>query len=187
MPRVLAVDLDGTLVGANTFPHFVRFLFGHLVRHGQWSDAARVAGALLARKSLRLPHRHLKRTVCEVALKVDPVTLRNWADSFLERHLNLEVAELVRAWEATKVLATSAPEPYASVIGDSVGFDAVHGSRVVAGRLLENVGQAKAARLREAMPGPIDTVITDDERLDGPMLALAQRRIVVVRGRLEIH
>jgi phosphoserine phosphatase len=183
--RVLAVDLDGTLVTTNTFPHFVRFLLGHLSRRRRWSDGGRVVAALLARKVLRRPHQHLKGVVCDVAANVDRVKVRSWADRLLDRHLNPEVAELVRTWDATKVLATSAPEPYASVIGDALGFDAVHGSRLVAGELVENVGHEKAMRLRKLVPGLVDTAVTDDEYLDGPMLAMAQRRLVVIQGRLQ--
>lgn len=181
---MLVVDLDGTLVTVNTFPHFIRFLLGQLVREGRVGAASRVARALAGRKLSARSHRHLKAVVCGTAVSLDERVIGGWVDAFLARFLNAEVDRLVRSWPAVKVLSTAAPESYALVIGRVLGFHAVQGSYVSPAGFVDNSGPQKALRLREAALLPLDTVVTDDDVLDRPLLELAQRRLLVVDGRL---
>jgi hypothetical protein len=181
---VLVVDLDGTLVTVNTFPHFIRFLLRQLVRERRIGAASRVARALVGRKASLRSHRHLKAVVCRTAVSLEEAAIGGWADTLLERFLNVEVDRLVRSWPAVKVLSTAAPEPYALVIGRALGFHAVQGSYEGPGGFVDNSGPQKALRLRHAALLPLDTAVTDDVVLDRPLLELVQRRLLVVDGRL---
>jgi phosphoserine phosphatase len=181
-PPVLAVDLDGTLIGVNSFPHFVRHLLVRLLRAGRLRAAARVASAVLSRKLLGRDHETLKAVIASTSEGLDTGA---FSEAMLRRHLNPSVAELVRTWPGTSVLCTAAPESYARGFAAALGFDHVQGSVHTSAGFEDNSGERKAARLRRAGLGAVEVAVTDDPELDGPLLALARRRLLIIDGRLE--
>ncbi|WP_346621272.1 HAD family hydrolase [Blastococcus montanus] len=177
---VLAVDLDGTLLRSNTFPSFVRMALRRSVVRGRLVSAARLVSALVARKVFRGPHERLKATVHRVGERLHPADIDAWVSRVHAADLNPEVARLVAEWRGPTVLATSAPALYADLFGELSGFTTVQGSEFVDGRgYVENVHAAKAERLQAVLGSPLDCAITDDLVVDGPLLALAARRLVV--------
>ena len=176
---VLACDLDGTLVSVNTFPRFVLFSLWRLLLGGRWRAWSRLVRALLRRKLLGVPHVVLKEVVHDVSLLLPHGAVRRWAEGLLARRGRPAVVRLVREWEGGTVLCTAAPQPYAVHFGELLGIDLVQGSARHAGVFAENVSAEKAARLQGSLSGPLDCAVTDDSTIDGPLLALARRRLVV--------
>ncbi len=176
---VLACDLDGTLVSVNTFPRFVLFSLWRLLLERRWRAWFRLLHALLRRKLLGVPHAVLKEVVHDVSLLLAHDAVRCWAEGLLARHGRPAVVRLIREWEGGTVLCTAAPQPYAVHFGELLGIDLVQGSARHAGVFAENVAAAKAARLQGSLSSPLDCAVTDDSTIDGPLLALARRRLVV--------
>ena len=172
---VLAVDLDGTVVGINTFPHFVRFLTRTLLSTRRVVPLGLLVGAGLLRRTGLLGHRDLKRVVCQVAGSLPEQDLRAWAESVLARHAHPEVVEMVRGWQGRAVLTTAAPEVYAVHLAALLGIGEVHGSRVVDGVLVNNESAEKCVRLRAAGMERVDVFLTDDTVIDLPMARIADR------------
>ena len=181
-PLVLASDLDGTLVGVNTFPRFVIFALWRLGRQGKVTSALRVATALLRRKLGRTSHLRFKEVVHDAALLLSPQSVVAWAQRVLSRHAHSEVAALVRDWQGTTVLCTAAPQPYAIAFGMLLDIDVVQGSTRTDGAFVENVSFEKAARLLASLPGGVECAITDDPVIDAPLLALADSPLLVDRS-----
>lgn len=182
--QVLAVDLDGTIVEVNTFPLFVRFALGALLRQRRVGPAITLAWALVRRKAVGRPHIELKTAVCRAAQEVDPDALAGWVERVVDRHGTAPVMDLVATWEGPTFLCTAAPEPYAAVFGDVLGFDHVQGTEPHGTEVVENSSHTKADRLRRSVTGPIDTAVTDDGDLDGPLLDLARTQLIVADGQV---
>lgn len=181
---VLACDLDGTLIEANTFPLFVRFALLQLARQLEVLAFARLAWALLSRKLLRTPHLRFKEKVHRVGLLLHERQVERWTRSLLATRAHPEVQRLIADWPGPTVLCTAAPSCYADVLGAAAGFGCVQGSGWVSTRYVENVHESKARRLSD-LGRPVRYAITDDVQLDGPLLALAAHGLVVdARGRL---
>jgi phosphoserine phosphatase len=176
---VLVCDLDESLVTVNTFPVFARFALGELVRSRRPRAAATLARAAAARRLGRLSHVAFKAELTRQAQSLPSATLRDWASRLLEQHLNPRVAATVRDWNGIRVLSTAAPQVYAELIGELIGFDHVHGSLLLADGFHDNSGSAKVARLAELFELPIELAITDDVVTDAPLLAAARRQFVV--------
>lgn len=184
MTPTLAVDLDGTLVSVNTFPHFVRHLVLRLALQGRLAAAGRLAIALLGRKALRRSHLEFKRRACVEAERLAPGVMEAWAVTTLRQYESDEVRDLVRDWPGLTILCTAAPEVYARHIGAAVGFGLTLGSLETADGFLDNTGEAKVGRLKENGVSRLDAAVTDDDVVDAPMLAIAERRLLVKDGRI---
>lgn len=179
---VLASDLDGTVVGINTFPAFVRFLVRHLRTTRQVGPLVRllVTGAL--RRAHLVGHKRLKRVVCVVGQRVPEEDLRRWAGSVLSEHGHAEVIRLIGEWPGRAVLTTAAPELYAVHVAALLGIPEVHGTVLRDGRLVNNESHAKCVRLRAAGHERVAVFLTDDLVLDGPLAGLADRVYEVLDG-----
>jgi len=179
---VLACDLDGTLLRVNTFPVFVRFALVQLARQGSARAFLALALALVRRKVLRrTSHLRFKEQVHRAGLAVHQRQLSGWAAALLAGQSHPEVVRLVQDWPGTTVLCTAAPSCYADVLGALAGFDAVQATGWSGQHYVENVRQAKADRLTREVGRPIACAVSDDVDLDGPLLALAARPLVVDR------
>lgn len=176
---VLACDLDGTLVAGNTFPRFVLFSLWRLLLEGELRGWLRLVAALVRRKLLGAPHLVLKEAVHDVSLLLSTGAVRRWARRLLTRRGHRDVVGIIRDWEGSTVLCTAAPQPYAAHFGELLGMSLVQGSTRRAGRFVENVSTAKAVRLAGVLPQSLAVAITDDADLDGPLLALAGRKLFV--------
>lgn len=185
--RVLACDLDGTVVSVNTFPHFVRFLLAQLVAQRRFGAATRLAGSLVLRKLARLDHLTFKRVVDDIGQQADEERVREWAGTVIERWVQPEVKRLIDTWDGERYLVTAAPETYARFLAERLEFPHVHGSRWEDGTYVENVGVAKLRRLAAVGLDRVDTAVTDDPVLDGPLLSIADRAVTVVDGKLSVQ
>lgn len=182
---VLACDLDGTLVGVNTFPRFVRFALLQLARQLDVLGVGRLAWAVISRKLLGTPHLRFKEQVHRAGLRLGERQVEDWARALLDSQAHPDVQRLLAEWPGPLVLCTAAPSCYAEVLGAAAGFGSVQGSGWVATTYVENVHEAKAARLASEVGSPISCAVTDDVHLDGPLLALAAQGFVVdAEGRL---
>jgi len=184
---VLACDLDGTVVSINTFPHFVRFLLARLVVQRRLGSAVRLATCLVLRKLARLDHLTFKRVVDELGRHADEERVRAWARGVVDRWVQPDVMRLIDEWEGERYLTTAAPETYARFLAEHLGFANVHGSRWEDAAYVENVGMQKVHRLAAVGLDHVDTAVTDDPVLDGPLLAIATRAVTVANGRLSVR
>ncbi|MCZ2803679.1 hypothetical protein O2W18_01010 [Modestobacter sp. VKM Ac-2983] len=177
---VLACDLDGTYCRVNTFPRFVSFALRRLAQQRDLSALVRLGWAIGRRKVFRGSHLRFKAAVHDAGQRIEPSALRSWAADLLQSAPHDAVVDLVDGWGGPTLLVTAAPAVYADVLGELAGFTEVQGSDYDAsGRYVENVHENKAARLRASLSGPLDSAITDDTVVDGPLLALAVRPLVV--------
>lgn len=172
---VLAVDLDGTVLGVNTFPSFVRHLSRALLDTREPGPLARLLLVGMLRKARLASHQDLKKAVCAVAPAAPADAVRDWAQSLLAEHGHPEVIDVVRGWRGRVVLTTAAPEVYAVHFGELLGIAEVHGSVLRDGVLTDNVSHGKPLRLRAAGVERVAVFVTDDLVLDAPMAAIADR------------
>ncbi|RBY84513.1 haloacid dehalogenase-like hydrolase [Blastococcus sp. TF02A-30] len=176
---VLACDLDETLLRVNTFPAFVRFALRQSLVERDVVAWTTLVSAVIKRKLLRGSHVAFKATVHGVGRRLALTAVAEWADGMVQSHLNADVHRLVRSWRGDTVLVTAAPSIYADLIGAQVGFTLVQASDHRAGEYVENVHARKADCLKQVLTGPLQCAITDDPRLDGPLLALAVEPLIV--------
>lgn len=179
---VLACDLDETLLRVNTFPAFVRFALRQSLAQRDLVASARLVRAIARRKLLRGSHVAFKATVHGVGERLPPEAVAAWAKDMVVSHVNADVHRRVTSWQGDTVLVTAAPSVYADLIGALAGFTLVQASERHAGQYVENVHARKAERLKEVLTGPLHCAITDDPRLDGPLLALATAPLLVDGG-----
>ncbi|MGY5882437.1 haloacid dehalogenase-like hydrolase [Modestobacter lacusdianchii] len=176
---VLAVDLDGTLLRGNTFPGFVRLTYRRLVADRRVVPLARLGGAVVRRKLFRGPHVDFKAAVHRAGRLVDVADVEAWIDDLLAHRVHEEVADLVATWPGNTILVTAAPSVYADRIADRFGFTCVQASDYVGDTYVENVHENKAVRLQAVLSGDLDCAVTDDVVIDGPLLRMAARPLVV--------
>lgn len=181
--RILACDLDGTLIDINSFPSFVRFAEAQFRHESRWPEWLMVISALIKRKVMRRDHTTLKAVICRVGVHLDEAALDAWVGKLLTDHLNPEVDRFVRDWDGKTLLTTAAPEVYAVKIAEQLGFDYVHGSRLAGEHIDNNESDRKCERLRE-LGGIVEVAVSDDPEIDGPLLALANNAFVVIAGDL---
>lgn len=179
---VLASDLDGTVVGINTFPVFVRFLVRHLRRTRQVGPLAGLLAVGLLRRAHLVGHERLKQVVCVVGQRVPEAELQRWAQSVLSEHGHPEAVRLIAGWPGRTILTTAAPELYAVHLAALLGIPEVHGTVLRDGRLVNNESHAKCVRLRAAGVERVAVFLTDDLVLDGPLAGLADRVYEVLGG-----
>ena len=185
---VLATDLDGTVVGINTFPHFIRFLTRRLVAERRPMALLRLLGVAALRKAHLTGHGALKRVVCEVGPTLPEADVREWAEGVLAEHGHREVMDIIASWEGPTVLTTAAPEFYAAHLARLLGIPEVHGSVVRGGVLVNNEHDAKRVRLAAAGLERVAVFLTDDLTIDGPLAAIADRVLEVgPDGRVRVH
>lgn len=181
--RLLAVDLDETLIEVNSFPLLVRQLPLALIRAGRPLSVMRLAVALARRKLLRSSHAEFKSVVCLLSESADSDTLDRWASRVLERHQDRRVVATIAEWSGPCVLTSAAPQAAVERLAREVGCSFAHGSHHVNGCFVENVGATKVERLSSAgLPTPA-MAISDDEALDAPLLGLAGRAFVIGHDR----
>ncbi len=176
---LLVCDMDETVIRVNSFPRFVRFLARHLVRTHDYVGLGRLAMASSMRRLGLLSHRDLKEAVHRLACEVDQETLELWAQVSVTAWARDDVVAYVARWPGRRLLATAAPEIYASHIGRILGFEVVQGSTWVDGKYSDNRGETKVQRLRDSGVKQIDVVVTDDPVLDGPLVAMAETAFMV--------
>ncbi|MCZ2822746.1 HAD family hydrolase [Modestobacter sp. VKM Ac-2977] len=176
---VLACDLDGTLMRVNTFPVFLRFCLGELLARRDLRGLVQLAGALARRKLLGGRHVDLKAATDAVAVRLGDEAVARWVASIAREQVNPAVADLVARWEGPRILTTAAPGAYAHGLGALFGFDAVHASGWRGGTYVENVYEAKVARLRDEGFEQVGCAVTDDPVADGPLLRVARSGLLV--------
>lgn len=170
--RVLALDLDGTVLGCNTFPHFVRFLLYGYLRRARVIDLIRLAGMIALRKTKLVSHNQFKLYVCRAGGRMEPNRVLEWARVLLETHQHSQVTELAEMWPGSVLLTTAAPECYAVAFGDLLSVDRVHASGERDGAFWNNEGERKVDRCLEA-GDEVFHFVTDDRVVDAPMIAFA--------------
>lgn len=179
---VLACDLDETLLRVNTFPLFVGFALRQLLVQRDTVGWMRLVVAVARRKLLGGSHVSFKAAVHGAGRRLGSASVCAWAHQVFRTHVNGEVLARVQAWPGDTVLVTAAPSVYADLIGTLAGFTLVQASDYLDGDYVENVHVRKAQRLKDALTGPLGCAITDDVRLDGPLLMLAAEPLLVDRS-----
>jgi phosphoserine phosphatase len=151
---VYILDLDGTVLSTNSFPHWVLYLmrapFPRVGAARRLSISGRVAAMLMQRKLRLTGHERFKwrlQRLWQAATNGDDGV---GAEAFVARMITFVRPELrpvlsaVAGGRIDAVMATAAPADYAQPLGAAVGF--VHVLATPALRLLgepSNVGQQK--------------------------------------------
>lgn len=185
-PRVVVVDLDGTLIRANSFRKWLAFLAKRFVRRPRALAAfALVFARRLARRTDRLG---MKREVMALHAEVTEAEVRAFAHHlarFLDEACWVRVRSHLADPQNVVVLCTAAPERYARPFASALGFEHVLATRDVSREpWQENFGRGKVERLRAylsslGMPGATIAVVYSDDRHDLPLMREAREVILV--------
>lgn len=188
-PLHLVVDLDGTLIRANSFRLWtvVCFALPRATEGGRYpGDLRRFASLYLQRLQGRIDHPRLKqafvRSWHEAASGAPPGVFERRAERFAHwlhrRFLHAPVAELAASWPerhpgARRILATAAPRLYAG------HFAALVDMEVVAADDRDLRGEAKLAAVRELLGGAAPFAVVTDHHDDLPLVRAAERVYLV--------
>ena len=149
---LVIVDLDGTLYSINTFEAWILFYLKDSVKAGRW----RVAGSLIwfgvLRKLRLISHEMLKRKVIALSADIDKKILNGFVDH-LQQYRNKSVVDaFLSIFADFLVLATAAPDFYASELVKDLGFDRCITTRSeLSNQWCECRGQEKLRRTAEAI------------------------------------
>jgi phosphoserine phosphatase len=161
-----AVDLDGTLLRADSFRVLVR---RHLDVRLAALVGARLLGGIDRAGFAAAASRHL------APILADEAVMQRFAVE-METHVDPDVLAMARArggGGAVTVVLSASPEEYVIPLAQRLGFEGV-GSRWREGRYLHCYGERKRAVLRERFPPEryrYELAIADS-RSDEPLLAL---------------
>lgn len=180
---MVVVDLDGTLIKANSFVLFYRFLFSATLRRWRLLDTGRICAWALLRRMRLISHRRFKWEIMKVA---DAVLLDGDYNIFAEELINFinpRVGEYVSAHKDV-VLATAASVEYASELARHLGIRyCVATERPPSLRFKDYVecrGSEKVRRVSEALPDCRITEAITDHMDDLPLLLAAYGKQVLV-------
>lgn len=170
MKKAIVVDLDGTLVDTNTFSRFTLAL----IRKPKM--AMSVAMTALGRKIRLYSHADAKQRILRLAdAKTDSRFIDHFVEQTVQNHLRDSVYSLALQEQkkgSLILLATAAPEMYASVLARYTGLD---GFLATPTGGPENKGEVKARRVKqwlEENDASLEAVITDHAD-DLPLMQLA--------------
>lgn len=178
MRKGIVVDLDGSLVKANTFQRYVAFAAGSALSAGRLDIAAALSWWVSLRKCRCVTHGRMKRQVLwKTRSFMDGRRLEGFVDTLMD-DVNARVREILEAGRGRGYyvcLSTAAPESYARIISGRLGLDGYCASPVPAdgdGGWRENVREAKRDNtlgfLRER--GVEMSVLVTDHHDDLPLL-----------------
>lgn len=168
-PGTLAIDLDGTLIPANSLHMLMRRMLRASVK-----DACTVVCAALPRLLGLASHGWMKRRIMMRALRRPEVYGEPYART-LEGLVRPEILVRAGQWrrDGGKVLlATGAPALYAESLAIRLGFDGC----VASTPQRECRGEVKATLVGEwceARKSPLMLVLTDDPVDDAPLIAVS--------------
>lgn len=151
-PRILVVDLDGTLVLDNSFHAFLRSGW-------KWGGGAlrlSILRASFSRAVGRSGRVEMKRRILGTFGNLPESRRQVIIDATVEMVMpvmSAPVVKLVREWQLTSdpiVLATAAPEVYASVLAERLGISDCLGTLLpVGGQFCELMGENKQRALEK--------------------------------------
>lgn len=148
--KVIAIDLDGTLLHVNSFHHWMIALFFRSLRHNLKESFALVFYVFL-RLSKRITHAQMKQ---KILVRFNKPMYRDMAQEFakkMHRYVSAEVLELSKEYDIT-ILATAAPEVYAQEIAKLYGFDYVLATPTpVSDTFKENIRHFKANSVEQLL------------------------------------
>lgn len=183
-PRpAIAIDLDGTLCRRNTFNLFLSQLLRSSA--SQPLSFVRLSAWMLLRKLRLTSHAGMKRRILALACPLSPTLLRSVADDVC-RYANPEVANLLeqaRAEGYVSILATAAPEAYASEVARRYGFD--HCLATPTPSNGEEWAEMRGERKRNAVLAVCAdhnltlSIAVSDHADDTPLLSAARRPLLV--------
>ncbi len=172
----VVADMDGTVLGCNSWPVFVRSLLRSLLRGGHWISAAALARKLMARRRGKITHREVKYAAARIARRHFPQRDMDRLLNRLEREVRPEVMSLLDSYpDSLRVLATAAAGEYAEALGRRLGFDRVLATMPAdcpAAGYRELRGDLKAATVKQllAEEGLRAAAVITDSFHDLPML-----------------
>ncbi|MDE6338845.1 MAG: haloacid dehalogenase-like hydrolase [Muribaculaceae bacterium] len=169
---MIIVDLDGTLVGCNSFTEFVKFLFRRYPRE-RW----RLIAIVLKRKLRLITHHTAKERIVKIAESVtDDAAINDFVEGLL-KHVRPLLRSRLQTGERV-ILATAAPALYAYPLASALGITEVCATERGKG---ENNGERKLRSVERlgVIFAPDTTVITD-HYADLPLLRRNQSGINIL-------
>jgi len=178
--KVLHVfDFDGTLVAVNSFRQIAKDLLEALWRQGRLKVLAGLIGRFLLRKMGLISHLDFKAHVMAVfEASFDESKKQQFVEALIDRHGNHRLFELLESAEDA-VVSTASPFSIARRVSWP--------SEVLLICALDpraswpcpgNIGEGKVQNLKAAFRGEPFRVVafyTDDEKVDRPMIDLAEQ------------
>lgn len=179
---LVIVDLDGTLYSINTFEAWILFYLKESLKAGRWRVAALLIWFGVLRKLRLISHEMLKRKVIKLSIGAH----ENVLDGFirlLEQYQNKCVIAAFRAIDArTNILATAAPDFYASKLSGNADFQMkVMTSSLIGSGWADCRGREKVTQVTQHVDlGAFDEIIFFTDHFDDIPLMKISSRVVLV-------
>ncbi len=182
MPKVIVVDLDGTLLSVNTFHKWMIFLFKKSLLKNPL-DSVKILAIIAFRLIKVYNHKEMKYRILQIS---EATRYKKYLDEFvdeLDAHLNDEVLQLIKENDVISVLATAAPSLYARRVADRYGFiHCVATPESSAQIWFENIKEKKRESLEKLLDSieikEVDIVLSDHHD-DIPIMEMAKKVYLV--------
>lgn len=179
---IVVFDLDGTLLRGNSFHEWIKFLVISPRSGISLRDRFRVVAWCVLRVFRVFSHARLKhRIVREIVVseKATEIFVRQLIARYRSDRCFSEL-DMWRSRDACMILATAAPEVYASVLGSQLGFHVTIGSMLEAGGgFSENVREEKMRNLKRRFPHEEFSAVYTDHEDDFLLLGEARSKFLV--------
>lgn len=184
--RLMAVDLDGTLVSVNTLHVYMRLGLRQMMRRGRIWRLCKSSAMLLLRKLHMVSHRTMKFAVLS-CIDADADMRERFCEAVRPR-FNADVMQLIDSWRKdgnVVLLATAAAETYVPWLwqGDYVATSMTGN---VAREEMRGERKRRAVEEYAAGHGLLFSVAVSDHHHDLPMLSGARDEAVLVNPTPEL-
>ena len=179
---LVIVDLDGTLYSINTFEAWIFFYLKDSFKSGRWRIASLLIWFSVLRKLRLISHAMLKREVIKLSFDVHESVLDSFV-GLLKPYQNKYVIAALKAIDAgTNVLATAAPDFYASKLSGNTDFQMkVMTSSLIDSGWADCRGFEKIKQITQHVDlGEFDEIIFFTDHFDDIPLMKVSSRVVLV-------
>jgi len=181
-PKIVVIDLDGTLLDTNTFHKWLLFLFKKsLIKNP--IDSVKIVSTILWRLSKKISHKEMKYKILKISEKS---YYQGYLIEFVEsisKYLNKNVFNYLQDKNSIYILATAAPDLYASHIAKKYNFDhCIATPSTDIEPWDENIRIEKQKNLKlllESLKVEKANIVITDHHDDIPILALGIERLLV--------
>lgn len=185
--KLVVVDLDGTLIDANSFHVWITFSAQRLLFRGSLLRLTKMVFWVGLRYARIVPHQTMKKYVLRVTSDFTLDTLDLFAKK-LKSKINdktlLEIKPLLESDEYRVILATAAPIHYAERLARLIGITEVIGTNVNTEdpEWFEAIRENKLKALKEAIGDDLFqrvALLLTDHHDDLPLIEISDRVILV--------
>lgn len=184
MKKMIIVDLDGTLIKKNTFHQYMLFIIYILMKKTDVATIISIFYYILCRMLRKIPHSTLKKNVLNLANKKISYKENLIFVEHILKWTNTRLVKFMKSYEnSVCVLATAAPDCYATIVAKKFGFDyCIATSNTINEVWEENIREKKRNNVYKlcAKIGNVDPyIIFTDHYDDLPTMKVCQKTVLV--------